>query len=143
MIRIKLSRAEVEHIKNFLKKGHKSARALTRARILLLSFQGERCERVSKLLNIDRSTVTNIKRRYAEEGLESALAEKSRSGQPKRYTRKHEAEIIATACTTPPVGRKRWSLVLLAEELKRKKGFETINRETIRLVLKKAKPGPG
>jgi len=35
------------------------------------------------------------------------------------------------------------SLTLLAEEMRDKEGFETINRETIRLILKKAKQGLG
>jgi hypothetical protein len=52
-------------------------------------------------------------------------------------------EIIAQACTKPPEGRKRWSLTLLAEELRKKKEFETINRESIRLILKKAKQNLG
>ena len=46
---------------------------------------------------------------------------------------------VQGACTTPPAGRKKWTLVLLTEELKKKEGFETINKESIRLVLKKAK----
>ena len=84
-----------------------------------------------------------IKKRYVEEGLQSALSDKPRPGQPIKYTEKHAAEIIAQACTTPPDGRKRWSLVLLTEELRKKEGFETINKESIRLILKKAKLNPG
>jgi len=93
---------------------------------------------IRNTLGISRSTVSCIKKRYREEGLESALAERPRSGQPKKYTNKHEAEIIAIACTRSPEGTKRWSLSLLTEELKKKNGFGTINRESIRLVLKKA-----
>jgi len=78
-----------------------------------------------------------------DEGLRFALNDKPRPGQPKRYNDKHEAEIIATACTSPPKGSKKWTLVLLVEELKKKDDFETISRETIRLVLKKAKQNHG
>ncbi|MDR2545819.1 MAG: hypothetical protein LBD03_09900 [Methanobrevibacter sp.] len=45
--------------------------------------------------------------------------------------------IVALACTDPPEGRKRWTIKLIAETLKGKKGFETLSRETVRLVLKK------
>jgi transposase len=38
---------------------------------------------------------------------------------------------------------KKWSLSLLTEELRKKEGFETISKESIRLILKKAKLSPG
>ena len=143
MKKIKLTEKEVKHLKEFTKKGKKSARSLTRAHILLLVHNGEKETKIAEILNISRATVSNVKKRYREEGLKSALAEKSRPGQPKKYTERQKAEIIAQACTKPPDGRKRWSLVLLAEEMRRKGGFETINRETIRLILKKAKRNLG
>ena len=143
MGRIKLSDEEIEYLKAFVKKGRKSARELTRARILLLVNGGRTEMEIKDILGISRATVSNIKKRYREEGLQSALTDKPRPGQPKKYTNRHEVEIIALACTKSPDGRKRWSLTLLTEELKKKKGFETINRETIRLILKKAKQNHG
>ncbi len=143
MKKIKLIEKEVEHLKEFTKKGKKSARSLTRAHILLLADKGEKEMEIAEILNISRATVSNVKKRYREEGLKSALVEKPRPGQPKKYTERQKAEIIAQACTKPPAGRKRWSLVLLAEEMKSKEGFETINRESIRLILKKAKQNLG
>ena len=143
MKKIKLIEKEVIYLKEFTKKGKKSARSLTRAHILLLVHNGEKETKISEILNISRATVSNVKKRYREEGLKSALTEKSRPGQPNKYTERQKAEIIAQACTKPPDGRKRWSLVLLAEEMRSKEGFETINRETIRLILKKAKRNLG
>jgi hypothetical protein len=52
-------------------------------------------------------------------------------------------EIIAQTCTTPPEGRKKWTLVLLTEELRKREELKTINKESIRLILKKAKLNPG
>jgi transposase len=98
---------------------------------------------IVELLDVGRNTVGRIKKRYQEEGLQSALEDKPRTGQPVKYSEKHAAEIIAQACTTPPEGRKKWTLVLLTEEMKKKEGFETINKESIRLILKKAKLNPG
>ena len=139
MIEIKLKEDEIEFLKSFVKKGRKSARELTRARILLLANQQKGDTEIAEILGVGRNTVWRTKKRYREEGLQSALAESSRPGQPKKYTNRHEAEIIALVCTKSPEGRKRWSLTLLAEELQNKEGFETINRESIRLILKKAK----
>jgi len=83
------------------------------------------------------------KKKYFKEGLKNTLVDKPRSGQPEKYTERHATEIIAQACTKPPAGRKRWTLVLLTEELRKKEEFETINKESIRLILKKAKLNPG
>jgi transposase len=69
--------------------------------------------------------------------------DKPRSGQPRKYTERQEAEIMAQACASPPEGRARWSVRLLTEELRKQKGFETINRENVRLVLKKRRLGLG
>ena len=143
MVKIKLSGKEIKYLNDFVKRGRKSARKMTRARVLLLINQKESDTDIAKTFNIGRSTVWRIKKRYREEGLQSALTDKPRPGQPKKYTAKHEAEIIATACTESPPGSKRWSLQLLTLELRKKNGLETINHETIRLILKKAKQNPG
>ena len=137
MDKLKLSEEDSQYLKTFVKKGRRSARELTRAHVLLMLSDGKTEMEVKGTLRISRATVSNIKRRYRKEGLQSALTEKQRPGQPRKYTERQHAEIIAQACAKPPKGRKRWSLILLAEELQKKKGFETINRETIRLILKK------
>ena len=54
-----------------------------------------------------------------------------------KYDEKGEAEIVALACTKAPTGRARWTLKLMESELRNRNGMETINRETIRLTLKK------
>ena len=139
MDKISLTEKELEYLNDFLKKGRKSARELIRASILRFTHEGKTEMEIKNTLRISRATVSNTKKRYREEGLQSALTEKTRSGQPKKYTNKQEAEIIAMACTNPPKGRERWSIRLLTERMKRRKDFGTINRETVRLILKKAK----
>jgi len=139
MRQIKLRKKEIKYLKEFSKKGYKSARALIRAKVLLLIHKGEKEETIASVLDISRRTVSYIKARYRKEGLESALEEKPRSGQPCKYDERDEAEIIAAACTKSPKGSKRWSVRLLTKELRKKKGLKTINRESVRLVLKKAK----
>lgn len=143
MKRIKLKPKEVTFLKQFTRKGQKSARALKRANILLLLDKEETGDSIAEKLNVHRDTVYNVKSKYLKEGLDVALSEKQRPGQPIKYDKKKKAEIIAYACTDPPGGRKRWTVRLLTEELKTKKGFKTINRETIRLVLKKTIPSHG
>ena len=143
MLQIKLEDQEVNFLMDFVRTGHKSAREITRARVLLLSNQQKMGTEITKILGISRNTVLLIKKRSVKEGTPSALFDKPRHGQPVKYTEKHVAEVIALACSSSPDGSKRWSLSLLTEELRKKEGFETINKESIRLILKKVKLSPG
>ncbi|AKB49100.1 Transposase [Methanosarcina sp. Kolksee] len=138
MVKIKLKDHEEQYLQDFVKKGQKNARELIRARILLLANKNKKNIEIAEILNVGRNTVGRTKKKYLKEGLQRAIQDKPRTGQPLKYTEKHVAEIIAQACTTPPAGRKKWTLALLTEELQKKEGFETINKESIRLVLKKA-----
>ncbi len=143
MLKIKLKKEEREFLQQFVKKGTKKARAIARANVLLLADDAYSNDEISNATKVHRQSVWRIKKRFLEEGLDSALKEKPRPGQPRKYTEREEAEIIATACTSPPKGRKRWSVRLLADEMKNRKGFNTINRESVRLILKKRKLSPG
>ncbi|KXB00525.1 transposase [candidate division MSBL1 archaeon SCGC-AAA259M10] len=138
-VEIELDEEERNFLDDFVKKGTKKAREITRANVLRLADMGRPVTDIAELVGVHRKTVWEIKKRYQEEGLESALKDKPSPGHPKKWTEEHEAEIIATACSSPPEGRKRWTIRLLRDELQKKSGFEDINRETIRLVLKKTK----
>jgi len=120
---------------NFVRKSKEVQRAI----ILLFLNKGMTNFEVADLLDIGVNTVSRIKNKYLNDGLDTALYDKQRSGQPKKYGSREEAEIIALACSDPPEGRKVWSLRLIAETLNEKEGFETLNRESVRLILKKAK----
>ena len=142
MLKFKFEVYDVSFLMDFVRKGHKSARELTRARILLLANEQKRGIDIAKTLGVCRNTVLTIKKRYAEEGLQSALKDKPRPGQPRKYSEKQVAEVIALACTPCPDGRKRWTLTLLRDELRKKEGFETIGKESIRLILKESNTKP-
>ena len=70
-------------------------------------------------------------------GLEMALTEENRTGQPLKYTTWHEAELTALACGPVPEGRRRWTIRLLVEELNKQNGFKTITYGSVRKLLKK------
>ena len=48
-----------------------------------------------------------------------------------------EARRVALACRTPPAGRVRWTLQLLADRLVELEVVEAIGREGVRTTLKK------
>lgn len=136
-IMTRLKKGERAFLRDFVQKGNAKARAIARANILLMANKGMSTEAITKATGVHRQRVWRTKTRYAKEGLMNTLREKPRSGQPRKYTDKHEAEIIALACASPPEGRKRWTMELLTECMRKKKGAKTMNRETVRLVLKK------
>jgi transposase len=134
---VKLKSAEIDYLRSFKKSGKRSQREYDRANILLLLHKGKKDTEIEDFLEVDRTTIWRTRKRFLEEGLSMALEEKPRSGQPRKYGQTQEAEIIALACSDSPEGRARWTLELLTEILGKKEGLETINRETIRLILKK------
>ena len=80
-------------------------------------------------------TVRAIARRYEEEGLESALHEKPRPGKQRALNPGQSQRIIAMVCGSPPEGRARWSVRLIAEEAVKRKLAPQVGRETIRILL--------
>ena len=55
--------------------------------------------------------------RFVKGNLEAALNEELRAGADRKLTSNEEALLIATACSSPPEGRARWTLELLAGAL--------------------------
>lgn len=131
------SRKELAYLDSQKRKGDLSLRKYNRINILLLLGKGKKTSEIADFLSVDRITIWRTKRRYLEQGIESALEEEARPGQPVKYNSDQETELAALACGPCPPGRKRWTVRLLTEVLQSKPGFETVNRETVRLGLKK------
>ncbi len=110
---------------------------LTRARILLLSAEGKSDDFIADALKVVPQTVRNIRKRFAQEGLEAALSERPRPGVQRKLDGKQEAFLIALACSDPPPGREHWTMQLLADKLVELGVVESISDETVRRVLKK------
>jgi transposase len=136
-IGIKLTRKEIKFLRKYKKSDIRSEREYNRANILLLLHKGKKDSEIEDFLEVERTTIWRTKQKYLREGLEKALQENERSGQPVKYGTRQETEVIATACSKPPEGRARWTLELLTNSLKVKENLTTINRESIRLILKK------
>lgn len=134
---VKLKSEELDYLRSFKKSGKRSQREYDRANILLLLHKGKKDKEIEDFLEVERTTIWRTRKRFLEGGLSVALEEKPRSGQPRKYGQNQEAEIIALACSEAPEGSVRWTLELLTETLGKMEGLETINRETIRLILKK------
>jgi transposase len=119
-----------------IRTGTHAARTITRARTLMLLNQGKDTVSAAREAGVCLSTARNIRIRYAEGGLERALYDLPRSGQPKKLTPEEEATVTAIACTDPPDGYGRWTLDLLTE--KSGKHVKKVGRSTIHRVLMKS-----
>lgn len=138
-IKIKLKKSEKTALNKIIKKGNINAREYTRARVLLLSSEGEPPLFVAKALSITKKTIQNIKERFLEGGLERALYDLPRSGQPTKFNGKHRANITALACTDAPEGYAKWSLTLLADKAVELGIVDEISRAQVGRILKKTK----
>jgi putative transposase len=137
MQNVTLKESELIFLEAFKKKGKKSLREFNRANILLLLHKKKKVSEIEDFLNVDRVTIWRVKKKYLESGVEVAMQEDERPGQPLIYTTDHHAELSAMACGPCPTGRRRWTVRLLTKELQKKPGLEKISRESVRLALKK------
>jgi putative transposase len=135
---VTLTEQNRSHLESLIKKGNAPARVQTRARILLQTQ-----ERIAKALLTSRPTIGLTCRRFAQEGIEGALYEKPRPGQKPKITGQVEAHLVALACSTPPEGRVRWTLRLLADKLVELRLVDAISEVAIHQRLKKTTLNPG
>ncbi len=135
--KVTLNGVERLELEQLTSSGKSTARRIKRAQVLLMSDYGAyEDQEISEILSVSTSTIYRIKRDFVEYGLEQALQEGARSGQPRKLNANQEALLIAIACTNPPPGRCRWTLSLLGEQLVALSDVENISHETIRNRLK-------
>lgn len=132
---VELSEAERGELHAMLSGGKHAARKLKRAQILLAAHAGVPDEAIATSVAVGGSTVYRTKRRFVEGNLERALSEEPRPGAERKLSGKEEALLVATACSTPPEGRARWTIELLAGEMVRLTEHERLSRETVRRRL--------
>lgn len=137
--RVDLSEQEQQRLHEITRRGKVAARTITRARILLLSYEGLSDDHILKVLGVGSATLTRVRRRYVTEGLDAALHERPRPGARPKMKQEHVDALQALLSTPPPEGQKQWSLRLLAAHLVEQHHVERISHETIRSTLQKSK----
>src|SRR5262245_41633327 len=133
--RVELSQDEREELTAMLSGGEHAARKLKRAQILLAADIGSRDEEITRTVRVSASTVYRTKRRFVEGNLDRALSEEPRPGAERKLTGKEEALLVATACASPPQGRARWTLALLADAMVKLTDHASLSGETVRRRL--------
>jgi transposase len=133
--RVELSEAERAQLTALLSGGKHAARKIKRAQILLAADAGVSDDAIATSVSVGGSTVYRTKRRFVEGNLELALSEETRPGAPRKLSGKETALLVATACSSPPKGRKRWTLKLLAGTMVSLTEHEGLSYETVRRRL--------
>ena len=140
---VRLTLGEREQLNRLVRSGKSSARIVVRGRILLKTDEGWTAPQVAAALDVAKSTVYRIKRRYAEEGLDSVLQDRVQANRFRKLDDRGEAHLIALACSDAPEGHDHWTLQLLADRMVELELVESLSYETVRLKLKKTSSSRG
>jgi len=142
--KVTLQRGERITLEAIAQRGSHRSQKVLNALVLLNCDEGEfqdrpiKNEEVASVLRISMRKIDRVKKRFIEEGFETAITGRK---QERVYERKtdgdFEAHIVALSCAAPPEGFTRWSLRLLADRAVELKYIDSISYETIRRVLKK------
>lgn len=141
--RIALTDEERSQLERLTRSGSAAARKIRRARTILLAADGCTDDSISAALGVSVPTVQRTRRRCVESGVATALVEQNRPGAVPKLDPKAQTTVIALACTTPPEGRSRWTMQLLADRAVELRLAPDISRESIRRLLKKTGSSPG
>lgn len=146
---VRLSRAQRAACGAVRRRGRSAALTQRRARILLAADASQGGPRLTDVeiaaaVQIQPRTVARVRAAFCQQGCAVALRGRPRPRPvPPKRDAVAEARLIALACTTPPEGRDRWSLRLLADQVVLTAGLPPISRELIRRTLKKTTSSPG
>lgn len=121
-------------VQGIIKKG-RSAREISRAHVLNLKNKGYTVIEVADILELTPRTVINITNNYEDGGIEKALKDDPRPGQPIKFDDRIKSKIIALVCSDPPDGFDRWTLELIKERSEDNGIVSQISKESIRIIL--------
>ncbi|MGH8648717.1 MAG: helix-turn-helix domain-containing protein [Burkholderiales bacterium] len=119
------------------------AREFNRAHILWALGRKVPERQIMEVLGVGRTAIWRTRAAYLEGGLKFALHDVARPGKPRRYRDEAQAQVAALACSAPPQGAQRWTVVSLTRAARRHPQMREISRESIRRLLKKTSSSPG
>ncbi len=96
---VTLTSEERSSLETFVHRGKVNARTLTRARILLKSAEGWSTAALATAFDVCEATVTNVRRRFAQGGLEAVLHDKVQQHRRSALSGLQTAHLIAVACS--------------------------------------------
>lgn len=134
-LRIEVSTKDQKELQRVLSGGVQQVRVVLRALVLLQLAKRVSAPRISDSIPLTPQAIRNVGHRYEQGGLDRALYEKQRPGAAEVLGDNEKQRIIAMVCGSPPEGRARWTVRLVAEEAVKRKLVPRVGRETIRILL--------
>jgi putative transposase len=134
-LRIEISMKDQKELRRLLSAGVQQVRVVLRALALLQLAKGVSAPRISTTIPLTPQAIRKVGHRYQEGGLERALYERPRPGAAEVLDDSQKQRLIAMVCSSPPEGRARWTVRLVAEEAVKRKLVPRVGRETIRILL--------
>ena len=132
---VKLTEGEREELRGLLKNGVLPVRRVIRALVLLRLDEGVSTPQAGAMFELSDEGVRKVALRYREGGLEAAVFEGARPGKQPVLDDRQQQKVVALACGPPQAGQARWTVRLLAAEVKKRKIVAGIGRESIRIAL--------
>ena len=140
---IKLKAKEKSEIDKILKSKEVVTRVYKRARILKLVCSGYSIPKAALSTGCDHSTAWRICTKYKKKGFNEALYDRPRSGAPGKFTDRQKQRAIALICSPAPKGLSRWTIRVIAKEMKKRKIVPSgISKSTVRLWMQSHKLKP-
>jgi transposase len=140
---VTLTDEERATLETLVHRGKANARTVTRARILLKSAEGWSTAALVEALDVCSATVTNVRRRFAQGGLEGVLHDKVQQRRRSALSGLQTAHLIAVVCSPSPDGHDHWTVRLLAQKAVELGFVPSISPNTIHELLKKTNSNPG
>ena len=134
-LRIEVSAKDQKMLRKLVSGGVQQVRVVLRALALLQLGKGAAATRIAGVNPLTAQAIRNIARRYQQGGLDRALYEKQRPGAAEVLDDGQKQRLIAMVCSSPPEGRARWTVRLVAQEAVKRKLVPRVGRETIRILL--------
>jgi transposase len=139
---VRLTAKEQEELKNTVKKGKTQAYRVKHANILLaIDADGPNWSdrQAANAYKCHENTVRNVRQRFVEQGTEAALERKEQQFPSRKRIMDgdREARLISIACGSPPKGRAKWTMQMLADELIILQIVDSISGQTVWRTLKK------
>jgi Homeodomain-like domain len=143
---VRLTDDQRRDLERLARDGATPARKARYARLLLHADgahpEGRRPDAwIAEALGMHVNTVARVRKQFAAGGADAAFARKVREAPPvpPKIDGRAEAHLVAALCGPPPEGRARWTLTLLAGELKARGLVTEVSIETVRKALKKTR----
>ncbi len=130
-------------VERFIRRGKANGRNIARAHVLLKSDEGWSIARIAATFGVSQATVSNVRARYREGGVERVLKDQVQAKRRRALVGADEAMLVALACSPVPDGHDHWTVRMLQSKLVELGVVEHIGRGTVHTALKKMRLSRG